>query len=163
MKNYLKYSELKKIGFKKIGKGCQISKLAFFYNPKKISIGDNVRIDDFVIFSTSNKEIKVRNNVTIGRSCHINGSGGVELYKNVILSTFVTLHSSSHNYRNPNKKIKLGSISIFENSILGSNSIVIGPCKMKKNSSLGSLSLLKRDTEENSLYAGIPAIRKFKK
>ena len=61
-------------------------------------------IDDFVIFSTSKKNILIGNNVTIGRSSHLNGSGGIIIKNNVILSTFVCIHSSNHQYRDRNKK-----------------------------------------------------------
>jgi acetyltransferase-like isoleucine patch superfamily enzyme len=159
MKNYLNYKELKKIGFKKIGKGCLISKTACFYNPKKISIGNNVRIDDFAILSSSKKNIVIKDDVNIGRSCHLNGSGSIILHDKVILSTFVTLHSSTHNYKGAMRKKKLGKIVIHKNCIIGSNSVIIGPCQMKENSALGALSLLKKNTEKNSLYYGVPAIK----
>ena len=160
-KNYLSKKDLNKIGFMKIGKNVLISKYANFYNPKKIIIGSNCRIDDYVIFSTNKKKIVIGDNVKVGRSCHINGSGGINIKKNVILSSFVTLHSSNHIYSKRNNKnieiIKYGQIEIEENSIIGSNSIVVGPCKINKNGVLGTMSFLKTNIKKNELFAGIPA------
>lgn len=157
-KNYFTNLGIKKIGFKKFGKNNLISKDARFYNPGKIIIGSNCRIDDFVIISASKKEVIIGDNVNIGRSSHLNGSGGLIIKNNVILSTFVCIHTSNHEYVNfENKKISYGKIEIFDDVIIGSNSILLGPLKMRKNSSLGSLSLLKNNTKSKVTYAGIPA------
>jgi len=156
--NFLSKDEIHQIGFKKIGKNNLISRDAKFYNPKKIEIGNNCRIDDFVIFSTSKKNILIGNNVTIGRSSHLNGSGGIIIKNNVILSTFVCIHSSNHQYRDRNKKNFIyGKVEILNNVIIGSNAVIIGPVKMKERSSLGAMSLLKKNINRNNIYAGIPA------
>ena len=47
MNKYLTNSKLKKIGFKKIGKNCKISKSISTYNLIG-SLGDNIRIDDII-------------------------------------------------------------------------------------------------------------------
>lgn len=49
--SFLSDSELRKIGFKKLGKNVKISEKASIYNPEKIEIGDNSRIDDFCLLS----------------------------------------------------------------------------------------------------------------
>ncbi len=41
-------SELSKLGLKSVGKNVLISDKCSIYNPSNISIGDNVRIDDFL-------------------------------------------------------------------------------------------------------------------
>ena len=61
--------ELQQIGFKSIGKNVKISRKASIYSPQNISIGDNVRIDDFCILS---------GNITLGSHIHI--SAYVALY-----------------------------------------------------------------------------------
>ena len=52
--------ELLSLGLKKIGNNVLISKDAKLYSPEKISIGNNVRVDDFCILSGS---IEIQNNV----------------------------------------------------------------------------------------------------
>ena len=49
--NYYSEKELKRLGFKKIGKKVKISKKSSIYYPKNISIGDYSRIDDFAVIS----------------------------------------------------------------------------------------------------------------
>ena len=54
--------ELKSLGFKKVGIDCKISRNAKFYGISNISLGNNVRIDDFCIIS---------GNVIFGNNIHV--------------------------------------------------------------------------------------------
>ena len=49
MDSFYSRSELEHIGFATIGKNVLLSRKASIYSPAMISIGDNVRIDDFCI------------------------------------------------------------------------------------------------------------------
>ena len=49
--SYLTQTELLEVGFKEVGKNVKLSGKASIYNPERISIGSNVRIDDFCIIS----------------------------------------------------------------------------------------------------------------
>ena len=51
MNSFYSKEELKEIGFKKYGENVLISRKTSIYNPEKIIIGNNVRIDDFCILS----------------------------------------------------------------------------------------------------------------
>ena len=51
---YFSEIDLKDFGFKSIGKNVKISSDARIYGPENISIGNNVRIDDFAIISATN-------------------------------------------------------------------------------------------------------------
>ena len=62
MNSFYTDSELKEIGFKSVGSNILLSRKASIYSPEKISIGNNVRIDDFCILS---------GNITIGNYCRI--------------------------------------------------------------------------------------------
>ena len=61
MSNFYTKKELNKLGFKKIGKNVEISKKCSFYNIKG-SLGKNIRIDDYSIFT---------GNILIGDFVHI--------------------------------------------------------------------------------------------
>ena len=49
--SFYKKEDLYKLGLKDLGKNVFISKKCSIYTPENISIGDNVRIDDFCILS----------------------------------------------------------------------------------------------------------------
>ncbi|MDR2409353.1 MAG: acyltransferase, partial [Bacteroidales bacterium] len=51
MNSFFSKEELKDIGFKSVGDNVLISRKASFYSVSNISIGSNVRIDDFCILS----------------------------------------------------------------------------------------------------------------
>ena len=68
--------ELQEIGFLSVGKNVLISRKCSIYSPEKISIGNNVRIDDFCILSGS---IKLNSNIHISAYCALYGAKGIEL------------------------------------------------------------------------------------
>ena len=62
MNSFYCAEELSEMGFKRVGENVLLSRKASIYSPTKISIGSNVRIDDFCILS---------GNITIGSNVHI--------------------------------------------------------------------------------------------
>lgn len=76
MNSFYSDEELKKIGFKEFGKNVLISKNCKIYNPEKVIIKNNVRIDDFVIISG---EVSIGNYVHIGAYSFLSGKYGIEL------------------------------------------------------------------------------------
>jgi len=59
---FLDRKEIESIGFKSVGENVLISDKVSFYNPESMSIGSNVRIDDFFMLSGT---------ITIGNHIHI--------------------------------------------------------------------------------------------
>ena len=62
MNSFYSQDELSDMGFKRIGSNAMISRKASFYGASNMSIGNNIRIDDFCILS---------GNITIGNYAHI--------------------------------------------------------------------------------------------
>ena len=89
---YIKNSKLKKIGFKKLGKNVKISTKASIYEPEKIEIGDNSRIDDFCLLSGK---------ISIGKFVHVtpycNLAGGK---KGIVMEDFTCLAYAVHVFTN---------------------------------------------------------------
>lgn len=82
--------ELEQIGFKSLGQNVLISRLARFYAPHKISIGENVRIDDFAILSGA---------ISLGRFIHISAqatiTGGNGVDSSITMGDFCSLSLGS--------------------------------------------------------------------
>ncbi|MGL4865418.1 MAG: acyltransferase [Cetobacterium sp.] len=160
--------ELEKIGFKYIGKNVLISDKCSIYFPEKIEIGDNVRIDDFCILSGN---IKIGNYVHIAAFCAYYGAAGIEIGDFSTTSSRVTIYSQSDDYSgesmtNPMvpakyKKVEYGKVIIKKHCIVGSSSIILPGVILKKGSAIGAMSLVKKSTEEWSVYAGVP-VKKLK-
>lgn len=156
--------ELKKIGFKSIGENVLISDKCSIYSPEKISIGNNVRIDDFCILSG---DIKIGNYVHIAAFGAYYGAAGIQIDDFSTTSSRVTIYSQSDDYSgesmtNPMipekyKKVKYGKIIIEKHCIVGASSIILPGVVLKQGSAIGAVSLVKKSTEEWSIYAGAPA------
>ena len=129
---YFSVKELKKKGFKKIGKNVQISKNVNFYNFRG-SIGSNCRIDDNCVFigkisignyvhiaafnllsaSRHNNKITVSNFTGIGPRCYISCS---------------TEDYLADDISNPTINKKLRKNIIFSDIVIGENVLVGAGC-----------------------------------
>lgn len=162
--SFLNISEIELIGFKHVGKDPKISRFSQFYSPETISIGDNVRIDDFCIFS---------GNITIGSHIHISsysalyGKSGIELRDFSGLSPRTTLFSESDDFNGDyligpqhNKNftnVKKGKIILEKYTQTGANVIVLPGVTIGQGSVIGALSLVNCNIPEWSVFGGIPA------
>src|SRR5690554_6180070 len=95
---YLNQSELSKMGLKSLGNNVQISKKASIYNPTQISIGNNVRIDDFAVISAGEHGIRLGDYVHIANFCGLVGNAEIWMDDFSGLSSRVFIYSSSDDY-----------------------------------------------------------------
>ena len=169
---YLSYLSLKKIGFKKLGKNILISKKTSFINPKNISIGTNVRIDDYAVLIANKGVIEIKNNIHIGSFCYLNGAENLFIGNYCNLSQGVKIYTKSDNYdgstiTNPTFKEKYtkpfkGKVYLDDHCIIGPGTIILPGVVLEKGVSIGALSLVKKSLRKWTIYAGIP-VRKIKK
>jgi dTDP-4-amino-4,6-dideoxy-D-glucose acyltransferase len=130
--NYLSIKELKKAGFKKVGKNVQVSNNVNFYNFKG-SIGSNCRIDDHTILIGS---------IDIGNYVHIaayNLLSASKYKKKIKISNFsgigprCYISCSTENYltddiSNPTIGKKLRTNTIFADIDIGENVLIGAGC-----------------------------------
>jgi acetyltransferase-like isoleucine patch superfamily enzyme len=164
---YLTSDQLKDIGFKKLGLNVKISDKVSFYCPANISIGNNVRIDDYTILSACNGYIDINNHIHISTFCNLIGKGGIVINDFCGLSSRVSLYSVSDDYSGDyligpvmNKEcvnLISGPILLQKFVTIGTNSTVLPNVNLKEGSVLGAHSLLKKDTEEWTIYSGVAA------
>lgn len=169
MTSFYSEKELKELGLKSYGKEVKISRHACFYGVDKISVGDNVRIDDFCIFS---------GNITLGSNIHIaaftalyGGNDGILIDDFANLSSRIGVYSTSDDYSgetmtNPTipdeyKNVESAPVHIGRHAIIGSNSVVLPGVTIAEGSSFGSFSFINHDSEPWSINVGIP-FRKIK-
>ena len=163
MTSFYNVEELKEFGFAKVGINVLISRKASIYGAENMSIGSNVRIDDFCILSG---KITIGNYVHIGAYSAIFGSFGVEMHDFSGISSRVSIYSSSDDYSgesmtnpmipNKYKKILEQRVEIQKHVIIGSGSVILPGCVLNIGSSFGALTLINKDSEEWSVNAGIP-------
>jgi galactoside O-acetyltransferase len=167
LSSFLNEEELDKIGFKSLGESVLISKMARIYLPELISIGSNVRIDDFVILSG---DITLESNIHIAPySALIGGERGAGIVmKNYSgLSSRVTIYSISDDYSgefmtNPTiplnyTNVKKGKVVIQEYVIIGATSVILPGVEIGEGTAVGAMSMVIKSLPEWKICRGIPA------
>src|ERR1700722_5479363 len=95
---FLNREQLEKMEFAEIGSNVLISDKASIYNPKKIKLGSNVRIDDFCIISAGEKGIEIGSYIHIACYVSLIGSELIKLHDFVGISSKSAVYSSSDDY-----------------------------------------------------------------
>jgi len=157
---------------KHLGKNVKISEKASIYNPERISIGDNTRIDDFCILSAGSGGIEIGSNVHI--SCYVSliGARKIKINDFVALSTRVAVFSSNDDYSGkymtnatiPDKYKNVNNAPvIFQKHVLvGTGAVILPGVNIGMGAVVGALSLVKGNLKQLYIYAGIP-VKKIKK
>lgn len=165
MDSFYSETELKKMKFKRIGKNVKISRKTSIYGISDISIGDNTRIDDFVLLS---------GNLTIGKHVHIAaytglfaGNAGIEIGDFCGISAHCCVYAASDDYSgcaltNPTipeqyKMVTEKKVVFQKHSLIGAGSIVLPGVVVGEGASFGSMSLINRDAKPWMMYVGAPA------
>jgi dTDP-4-amino-4,6-dideoxy-D-glucose acyltransferase len=166
---YLTEVDLKDFGFKSIGKNVRISSDARIYGQENISIGNDVRIDDFVILSAVNGYINIGNYVFIARNSHLSGFLGIEMHDFSSMAANTVIYSASDDYSGdfltaqaiPQKYTAHigGKIVIGKHVIIGSGCSIIGACNIGEGCSIGAMSLVQKELSPWGIYVGIPCKR----
>lgn len=165
-KGYYSSKEIRELGFKKIGNNVKIAKNCRIVGIENISIGNNVRIDDYVILICAEGYLKIGSYIHIGSHTHIACGGGVVLNDFCGLSQGVRLYSSSDDYSgisltNPTVpkeflNVKKESINLAKHVIIGSGSIVLPGISIGEGSCVGALSLVNKSLGAWAMYFGSP-------
>ena len=165
MKNsFYSAEELKELGLRKIGKDVKISRKASFYSAGEISMGDNVRIDDFCLLS---EKIDLGSNIHISAGTYLfAGDAGIRILDFSTVSSRCGIYAISDDfsgnymacsaidekYRNVTKK----EVVIEKHGAVGTGTTILPGVKIGEGSAIGAMSLVNENTEGWAIYAGIP-------
>lgn len=161
--------ELKKLGLASFGENVLISSKVSIYGANNISIGNNVRIDDFCILSG---KITIDNYIHIAAYTALyGGDKGIVIQDFANISSRISIYSISDDYSGetmtnpmvPNKfkNVQSEEVIIERHVIIGSGCVVLPGIVLKEGSSFGAMTLINRSSEPWSINAGIP-FRKIK-
>lgn len=161
--------ELNKIGFKKIGENVLISKKVSIYSPQDMSIGNNVRIDDFCILSG---KLELASYIHI--ACYtalFGGNEGIFIGSYSTLSSRVSVYAKTDDYSGefmtspmiPDcyTNVISSEVNIEDFVIIGSGCVILPGANIKEGVACGALSLINKNLEPWTINVGIPA-RKIK-
>lgn len=166
--SFYSQEELSQLGLKSYGKNVLISRNAQFYSPEKISIGNNVRIDDFCILS---------GNIILGDCIHISaysalyGANGIEFEDYSGCSSRTTIYSAMDDFSGDyligpmhsaeSTNVVGGKVTIGKYVQLGAHCLVFPSVTIHEGAVVGALSLITKDIPSWEIHVGIPA-RKLK-
>jgi len=164
MTSFYSQDELAELGFAHIGEKVYISRKASIYGANNISIGNNVRIDDFVILSG---KIEIGDNVHIAAASLLyGGSKGIEICDFANISSRVAMYAVSDDYSgesltNPMvpdkyKNVVEEKVVIERHVIIATGSTVLPGVRLGEGCAIGAMSLVKADVKPWVIAAGIP-------
>ncbi|HYW21522.1 MAG TPA: acyltransferase [Nodularia sp. (in: cyanobacteria)] len=166
---WLTNEQINNLGFAKVGKKVLLSDKSSYYNCSKIEIGDHVRIDDFCVLSAGSGGISIGRNVHIAVYSSLIGSGKIILCDFSNLSSRVSVYSSNDDYSgsamtNPTIPAEFTNVThadviIGRHVIIGSGSIILPGVILEEGVAIGALSLVNKNCEYFTIYAGSPLKR----
>lgn len=165
---YFSESELASMGFKRLGKNVKVSTKSSLYLPENISLGENSRIDDFVILAG---QVSVGRNVHITAYCNIEGGrAGVEIGDFSTLAYGCHIIAQSDDYSGQTmanstiparfKNESSRAVLIGQHVILGAGTIVLPGVELPDGVASGARTLFTKSVSPWSLYVGSPAQRR---
>lgn len=170
---FLTEDELNKIGFAKLGTNVFISNKVSIYNPGKIRIGSNVRIDDFCILSAGEGGIDIGNYVHISCYACLIGKANIRLHDYVAISVKASILSNTNDYsgdflptykeievpKSAENLVKTISepVVLETHTGLGAHSVVMPGVTVSIGTAIGAMSVVYEDLNSWGIYVGNPA------
>ena len=172
--------------FKEFGRGVIIGRNVVFRHPHRISIRDNVTIDDNCLIDgrgSGEQGIHFKNNVllnrnsmviaksgaiifgsnsSIGSNSVIVSTGGIELGESVLLAGGCYLSAGSYrpDVSGPIMDQDVytnGPIRIGANSWLGTRTTILDGVTIGENAVIGACALVNKDVPDRAVAVGVPA------
>lgn len=165
--SYLNNKELVLLGFRQLGANVLISDKCSIYGASKITIGSNVRIDDFCIISAGDAGIVIGNNTHIACFVALIGSELIKIGNYCGISSRCSIYSSSDDYSgdylfgptvlDDYKNVQHAPVIINDFSIIGAGSIILPGVNIYEGVAIGALSLVNQSLPEWTVFGGVPA------
>lgn len=165
MSSFYSEEELKNLGLKSYGMNVLVSRKASLYDVENISVGNNVRIDDFCILSGK---------ITLGDYIHIAAHSslyasdiGIEMKNFTCISSRVAVYAITDDYSGdyltnstvPEKyrNVISGKVTLEKHVLVGANSVILPDVTLKEGSAFGAFSLIIKDSDPWTMNIGTPA------
>lgn len=161
MDSFLSVQELDQLGFKSIGENVRISRNAQVYGAGNISIGNNVRIDDFCILSG---DITIGSYVHMGAGSFLFGKFGIEIGNFSGISPKCVIYSAIDDFSgefliSPMTKPKhnnlvKGPVRLGSFVQLGGDTIVFPNVHLPEGVATGARTLVRKSLDPWFIYVG---------
>lgn len=164
---WLSIQDLQNMNFKSLGENVLISSTCRIYGAHNISIGSNVRIDDFCVIASVSGNLTLEGYNHIASFCYINCNGGVHISAFANMSSRCAIYSATDDFSGNHligptipsnyTKINFGNVVLGRNSILGTGTTVFPGISIGDYSAIGACSLVNKNIAPHKIAVGIPA------
>lgn len=167
--NLIKTKIYYKLFFKEIGDGSILYKPLKLFNSQNIIIGKKVYIYKQVRMETIEKwkekkyspKLIIEDKVSFEQGCHIICSNKVKIGKGTIISAWVYISDTNHEYEDINisvidQSLEVRETIIDENCFIGMGSRIMPGTKLGKNCIIGTNSVVSGEFPDGCVIAGIP-------
>lgn len=164
LNSFLSIEELQNLGLRAFGENVLISRYAQFYSPSEISIGNNVRIDDFCILSG---KISIGDYIHISAYVALYGNAGIEIHDYAGISAKSILYSEIDDFsgesligpwhQDSQRQIFKGKVVLGKYAQIGCSSVIFPDIMIGEGAVVGAMSLVKKNLSPWTINAGIPA------
>ena len=164
MSSFYSQEELSHVGLKSYGHNVLISRKCSIYGAAGITLGDNVRIDDFCILSGI---ITIGSNIHIGAYVALYGANGITLEDFTGISGRSTIYSAMDDFGgeyligpiHPEELTNVtgGQVVLRKYSQIGAHSLIFPNIEIGEGCVIGACSMVRHDTEPWTIYTGTPA------
>lgn len=165
---FLSKQQLQEVGFKSVGENVLLSDKVSIYGADKITIGNNVRIDDFTVLSAGEGGIDIGNYIHIAVFSSLIGAGKITLSDFCNISSRVSIYSSNDDYSGeymtnpmiPNELTNVTKAPVFlgKHIIVGCGSVLLPGVTLGEGCAVGALALVTKSFDEFNVLAGNPAV-----
>ena len=163
----LSREEIESMGFLHVGENPRLSDKASYYNCANISIGDNVRIDDFCVLSAGVGGIEIGSYIHVAVYTSLIGAGKITLHDFSNISSRVAIYSSNDDYSGTSMtnpmvpdeftNVTHADVVIGRHVIIGCGSVILPGVILEMGVAVGALSLVSKGCKEFGIYSGVPA------
>lgn len=128
----------------------------------KITIESNVRIDRGVrLLATNNSHIYIKTGARIGLYTVFNGGDSITIGEKVLISGFIYLQTSMHNYKKGTNVQEQGyshaPIFLEKDVWIGTHAVILPGCIIGEGSVIGSNAVVTKSIEKEMVVGGVPA------
>lgn len=166
MTSFYSEQELRELGLKSYGKDVKLSRYTRIYSPEMISIGNNVRIDDFCILSG---KISIGSNVHISAFVALYGNMGITLEDYTGISPRTSIFSAMDDFSGDfligpihdeeQTNVTGGEVILKRFSQIGAHCIVFPNITIGEGTIVGACSMVNKSLVSWSMCWGTPAIK----
>jgi maltose O-acetyltransferase len=105
----------------------------------------------------SPQRVEIEGNCHIGRSCQIDGRGGIKIGCNVVIASHSLLITADHDPQSSDFRGRLGPIVIEDRVWIGSRAIVLKGVTIGRGAVVAAGSVVHRDVPPWTIVSGVPA------